>query len=287
MEDANISNALPTLFIPHGGGPCFFMDWTMGPPNTWQAMAQWLGQLGDSIGALPRAVLVISGHWEEPTFKVTASSKPPLLYDYHGFPKHTYALEYPAPGSPALARKVVELLEDDGLGSELDERRGLDHGVFIPFKLIYPQANIPIVALSLKAGLDPSKHIRAGAALAPLRHEGVLIVGSGMSYHNLRGLGSGSAQLQSEQFDKWLTGAVSEPNIDIRLELLEQWTAAPHARNAHPREEHLMPLMVVAGAAGNDPGKRIYADSIMGIKVSAYQFGPSLQHIGWKASSAA
>lgn len=286
MEETKISGALPTLFIPHGGGPCFFMDWTVGPPDTWRTMAQWLGQLGDSIGALPKAVLVISGHWEEAAFKVTASSKPPLLYDYHGFPKHTYALEYPAPGSPTLAREVVELLAGAGLTSQLDEHRGLDHGVFIPFKLIYPQANIPIVALSLKAGLDPLVHLRAGAALSPLRRAGVLIVGSGMSYHNLRGPSSGSAQLQSEKFDKWLTGAVSEPDTDIRLELLEQWTAAPHARNAHPREEHLMPLMVVAGAAGSDPGKRIYADSIMGIVVSAYQFGPSLQPIARAASAA-
>lgn len=250
-------------------------------------MATWLSQLGDSIGTLPKAVLVISGHWEEPTFKVTASSNPHLLYDYHGFPKHTYALEYPAPGSPELARTVSGLLRHAGLDAELDTTRGLDHGVFIPLKLIFPEANVPIVALSLKSSLDPTTHLRAGEALAGLRRQGVLIVGSGMSYHNLRGMGTGSAPLQSAKFDKWLTAAVTEGDISIRRELLEQWTAAPHARNAHPREEHLMPLMVAAGAAGNDRGRRIYTDSIMGVTVSAYQFGPSLVPARWSSVPAA
>ncbi len=245
----------------------------MGPPDTWHKMAGWLGGLGKSITPAPKAILVISGHWEEPQFTVTSSSHPPLIYDYSGFPPETYQLKYPAPGSPDLAERIVGLLTGAGIPARSDPERGFDHGVFIPFKVIYPQAEIPVVQLSLRAGLDPATHLEAGLALAPLRDEGVLIAGSGMSYHNMRGLMRGRILPESDQFDAWLTAAVCMPDPEARNKELKQWRLAPAARNAHPREEHLLPLMVAAGAAGEDVGSRIFTDRVMGATVSAYRFG--------------
>jgi len=271
MAQEHISKPLPTLFIPHGGGPCFFMDWN--PPDAWNKMAVWLSGLGSSLGVAPKAMVVISGHWEEADFTVTSNPKPPLIYDYFGFPARTYQIKYDAPGSPALAQRVQDLLEKAGIRSRSDGNRGFDHGVFIPLKVVYPKADIPIVQLSLKAGLDPEAHLAAGRALAPLRSEGILVVGSGMSYHNMRGLMSGKILPASDQFDAWLTAAVTAPEATVRNRDLVHWDQAPAAREAHPQEEHLMPLMVAAGAAGDNPGKHIFADRVMGATVSAYQFG--------------
>jgi len=267
------TSVLPTFYIPHGGGPCFFMDWTMGPADTWAKMAEWLRHLGDSLASRPKAVLVVSAHWEEVRFTLTGNSKPPLIYDYYGFPEHTYQLTYPAPGSPAVAERVQGLLEAAGMPASIDPSRGFDHGVFIPFKLIYANADIPVVQLSLRAGLDPASHIEAGRAIAPLRREGVLIVGSGMSYHNMRGFFAGGGEAASERFDEWLTQSVCEPNANLRNEKLKHWERAPAARASHPREEHLLPLMVAAGAAGDSPGRHIFSDQVMNATVSAYRFG--------------
>ncbi len=263
---------LPVLYIPHGGGPCFFMDWTMGPPDTWHRMAEWLRGVPELLGSTPQAVLVISGHWEEEPLAVTANPAPSLLYDYYGFPEHTYRLKYPAPGSPSLAARVGELLAEAGFPVKEDPARGFDHGVFIPFKLIYPHADVPVVQLSLRAGLDAGAHIRIGRALAPLRREGVLIVGSGMSFHNLRAFGP-AAGPPSDQFDEWLTNAVCAADAERRNNELAAWKHAPGARLAHPREEHLLPLMVSAGAAENQQGRKLFQDRVMGATVSAFGFG--------------
>ena len=264
---------LPTLFIPHGGGPCFFMEWTMGPPDTWRKMAEWLSQLGAAVGARPSALIVVSAHWEEAEFSVTESPRPPLLFDYYGFPEHTYRLSYPAPGSVELVARIKESLAEAGITARGNKQRGFDHGVFIPLKLIYPDGDIPIVQLSLKAGLVPEEHMAAGRALEPLRDEGVLIIGSGMSYHNMRGFGSTLATPAAEAFDAALTAVVCRPSSNTRNEGLGAWTSLPQARSAHPREEHLLPLMVAAGAAGDDAGRRIFSDHVMNVAVSAFQFG--------------
>ncbi len=270
METLSNLESLPTLFIPHGGGPCFFMDWD--PPDTWKAMGTWLAGLAGTIGVKPKAILVISGHWETPELSLTGSARPQLIYDYQGFPPHTYQLRYDAPGAPALAEQIAALLAKAGFPARVDASRGFDHGVFIPLKLVYPQAEIPVIQLSLKAGLDPRLHIDVGRALQSLRAQGVLIVGSGMSYHNLRGFGP-EFSAPSDEFDAWLTGAVCASDAAQRNQALQQWQAAPHARLAHPREEHLLPLMVASGAAGADLGRRIFTGRVMGVRVSAYRFG--------------
>ena len=262
----------PTIFIPHGGGPCFFMDWTMGPPDTWEKLRAWLESIAGSLPEQPESILVLSAHWEEPEFSVLTGAAPPLLFDYYGFPPHTYELTYPAPGAPGLAARVKGLLEHAGFTCLEEAERGFDHGVFIPLKVAYPDAEIPIVQLSLKAGLDPLEHVRVGEALAPLREEGVLILGSGMSPHNLdvfrKNLDMGET---SAEFDAWMAEACAlEP--ESRAEELSKWAEAPHARLMHPREEHLIPLMMVAGAAGESRGERVFSDYIMGGTVSAFRF---------------
>ncbi|MDZ7750735.1 MAG: class III extradiol ring-cleavage dioxygenase [Gammaproteobacteria bacterium] len=264
--------SLPTLFIPHGAGPCFFMEWK--PAGTWDRMAAWLSGMEAHVGTRPKAVVVVSAHWEAPAFTVNAARAPRLLYDYTGFPAHTYRLTWPAPGSPMLAGRIRSLLREAGLEAKEECRRGLDHGVFIPLKVAFPGADLPVVQVSLKRGLDPEVHLALGRALAPLRREGVLILGSGMSFHNMgRFRPEGSpVDMDSRRFDAWLeeTVALSQRERDLRL---SRWTEAPGARAAHPREEHLLPLHVVAGAAGDDTGELVFRDEIMGSVQSAFRFG--------------
>jgi len=265
---------LPTFYIPHGGGPCFFMEWPYASANPWTRLASWLSNLAASLDGKPRAVLVVSGHWEESPVAVNVQERPPLLYDYYGFPEHTYHLQYPAPGAPALAAQVRQLLAAAGIAARDEGARGLDHGVFVPFKLIYPQADVPMLQLSLQRGLDPATHLRLGAALAPLRAENVLIVGSGMSFHNLQIRSLDNVRIaDSERFDAWLTQSVCVTDARQRNAALLRWEAAPAARFAHPREEHLMPLLVAAGAAESDPGERVFSDRMLGWQISGFRFG--------------
>jgi len=266
---------LPTFYIPHGGGPCFFMDWTLmgGPADTWHKTAAWLRGVAASLPARPKAIVVISGHWEEPAFTASAAAKPGMIYDYTGFPPHTYQLQYPAPGAPALAERIIALLNAAGLPAHPDPARGFDHGVFIPFLLIFPDAKIPVVPLSLKEDLDPEEHLAAGRALEALRDEGVLIVGSGMSYHNMHAYRTPGATAPSEIFDAWLTETLGKGERAHRWKGLARWAEAPAGRNAHPREEHLLPLMVAAGAGGEAPGRRVFSDVVMMARISAFQFG--------------
>ena len=262
---------LPTFYIPHGGGPCFFMDWTMGPADTWDKMADWLRALSGTLPTTPKAILVISAHWEESVVTVASHANPPLKYDYYGFPEHTYQIKYPAPGAPDVAQQVQQLLKDAGIACQQDAQRGFDHGVFIPFKLIYPNADIPIVQLSLNSNLDPADHIALGKALAPLREQDILIVGSGLSFHNMGLLQTGGCGGHSDQFDQWLGETCTLPAAQ-RNKQLSQWKQAPSAVQSHPREEHLIPLMVVAGAA-QEPAEIVFNDRVLGAVVSAYRFG--------------
>jgi aromatic ring-opening dioxygenase catalytic subunit (LigB family) len=267
----------PTLFIPHGGGPCFFMDPMPGlPRDLWVGMTEYLAGIDRSLGMRPGAILVVSGHWERSPVTVNAAARPSLLFDYYGFPEHTYGLTYPAAGSPALAARARDLLAGAGIATDEDRERGLDHGVFVPLKVMYPEADVPLVQLSLDAGRDPAKHLAIGQALAPLRDERVLIVGSGMSYHNLREffLDRPASNRPAEEFDQWLNESISEADAERRAARLVAWLSAPGARAAHPTPEHLLPLLVVVGAAGGDEGTRTYHERLLGKPVAGFQFGP-------------
>jgi aromatic ring-opening dioxygenase catalytic subunit (LigB family) len=241
-------------------------------PHGFDHLKAYLTGLLDTLPARPEAFLVITGHWEEQVPTVSTATAPPMLFDYYGFPPHTYDLKYPAPGAPDLAEKVRVLLTGAGIATATDSRRGFDHGVFVPFLIIDPEAHIPVVMLSLQQNLDPAFHIAVGKAIAPLRGEGVLIVGSGNTFHNLRAIYDGRTG-PSAAFDAWLDEAIAGTDAERRNASLEQWAKAPHARECHPREEHLLPLMVVAGAALTDVGRRVYHDNVGGKLASGFAFG--------------
>lgn len=265
------STRMPTWFVPHGAGPCFFMDWN--PADAWHRMADYLKGAAATLPRCPAAIVMVSAHWLQPAFTVTSGAAPELIYDYAGFPKHTYDLQYPAPGAPELARRITRLLGQAALPSGQDARRGFDHGMFIPMLLMFPDADIPVVQLSLVNSLDPAVHLQAGRALSALRDEGVLIIGSGMSFHNMRGYGDPRFAPISDEFDGWLTHAVAAP-WQQRHQALVEWAMAPAARLCHPprAEEHLLPLLVVAGAAGEDAGRRVFSDRVMETTLSAFSF---------------
>jgi aromatic ring-opening dioxygenase catalytic subunit (LigB family) len=233
-------------------------------------MAAFLRSLPDRLPARPDAILLVSGHWETEGFAFTASPQPPLIYDYYGFPPHTYELRYDVSGDPGLAGRASALLTGAGLAASIDPERGLDHGVFVPLKVAWPDADVPVVEMSVDRGLDPRLHIKAGRALAPLRDQNVLIVGSGMSYHNMRGYGDPRSTPPSQAFDRWLVAAV-EADAGARADLLTHWAEAPGGRSSHPREEHLIPLMVAAGA-GDGTGQQIYGEKVLETAISGFRF---------------
>jgi aromatic ring-opening dioxygenase catalytic subunit (LigB family) len=264
------STRYPVLFVSHGGGP---WPWVEGMKEMFARTAREFAALPARLPGKPKAVLVITGHWEAPEFSVSTAQRPPMDYDYSGFPEHTYHLQYPAPGSPGLAHHVRELLAAAGIRSLEDPHRGLDHGTFVPLALMYPQADVPVVLLSLKSSYDPAEHVRAGEAIAPLRDEEVLIMGSGLTYHNMSGFGRPSSTAPAEAFEEYLHQAISQRDATVRNRMLVHWESAPAARLAHPREDHLMPLMVVAGAAQADAGERIFVDRVMQVPMASYRFG--------------
>lgn len=263
---------LPTYFISHGGGPWPWLKDDM--PFDMSTLEESLQRIPRELENAPRAILVVSAHWEEPEFTVQTNPNPPMLYDYGGFPEFTYHISYPAPGSPAVAARVTDLLGAAGIAARQDGDRGFDHGVFAPLYAAYPDADVPILQLSLKAGYDPEEHLAAGRALAPLRDENVLIIGSGLSYHDLGKFGP-SGTHASREFDDWLAPTLTESAPALRTQALRDWDQAPSARAAHPMEDHLIPLMVAIGAAEDESGVRIYYQNDFAgfITSSSYRFG--------------
>lgn len=263
--------ALPTYYLSHGGGPWPFMKEQFG--GQYDRLEASLQDIPRQLGVTPKAVLVVSAHWEGAQFEVSAAAQPPMLYDYYGFPAHTYQVQYRAPGAPALAARVKALLDGAGHPARLDPERGFDHGTFCALYPIYPRADVPVVQLSIRRDYDPLAHVEAGRALAALRREGVLIVGSGLSYHNLRLFGPAGGAA-SHQFDAWLRESMALAPAE-RLARLLAWQQAPAARQAHPREDHLLPLMTVLGAAEDEAASTVYhEDDFFGaLAVSSFRFG--------------
>ena len=258
---------MPALYIPHGGGPSFFM--TGERKQLFQQTEDFLRDIDQHLPAKPSAILIITAHWEARVPSFTSGSNPALIYDYYGFPPETYALQYPAPGQPALAAQAAQLLQQAGFSALADPEYGWDHGVFIPLKVMYPQADIPVVAMSLQANLDPVLHSQLGRALSSLRDEGVLILGSGMSYHNLRDF-AGQAP-SSYAFHDWLDQALSG-DWQTRTDQLSRWRSAPGGVASHPREEHLLPLMIASGAGSDAPGRAIWRGAIGPTCAGAWAF---------------
>lgn len=254
------------LFVPHGGGPMPLL----GDPEQ-ASLTQFLQTVPARLGQ-PEAIVMISAHWEMPVPHVTAGAWPELIYDYGGFPPEAYAIKYPAPGAPALAAEIAGLLTAQGVPCEQDAYRGFDHGMFVPLKLMYPDADIPVIQLSLLTNLDAGAHIALGQALAPLRDRNLLIVGSGMTFHNLRAFfapGLVSAA-DNHSFEDWLRDVcTSDMPESERARQLAHWMQAPGGVKCHPRPEHLLPLQVCYGMAGSK-AQCIFDDTVIGKRVTGY-----------------
>ena len=227
MTDHNETLA-PVMYIPHGGGPLPLL----GDPGHEELVA-YLSRISERI-ATPGAILVVSAHWETATVSLGATESPPLIYDYYGFPEESYKIAYPAPGAPALRDQVVQLLSDAGIASQVEEERGLDHGVFVPLKIMFPNAEVPCLQLSLLEHLNPMEHISLGEALAPLRRQNVMILGSGMSFHNMGVFRSHlpEAGPRSEAFDDWLNEVCCDSGLSDqeRKKRLMNWAETPDGR---------------------------------------------------------
>ena len=258
------------LYIPHGGGPLPLLD---NPGH--RSLTRFL-KLHPSNMRKPDAIVVISAHWEEAEIAISAATAPPMLFDYSGFPAQTYEYQYPAPGHPQLAERLQGLLQQAGISARLDDQRGFDHGLFVPLMLMYPDADIPCVQVSLSASLDAGVHIDIGKALAPLNAENLLLLGSGFSFHNMQALMSKRDDRPDSRnlaFEDWLAQTCTDPDLNEqqRTQRLSDWQLAPEARYCHPREEHLLPLHVCYGMAQR-PARSVFHDSVAGFITSAYQW---------------
>jgi 4,5-DOPA dioxygenase extradiol len=233
---------MPSIFLSHGAPTLPLTDT---PART------FLRGLGRTLGR-PKAILVISAHWETATPTVSAVDRNDTIHDFYGFPRALYDMRYPAPGAPATATRVAELLQAAGLPCAVDRRRGLDHGAWVPLILMYPEADIPVLQLSVQTHLGPDHHLRIGRALAPLRDEGVLIIGSGSFTHDLsefRGHGvNDPAPPWVNAFADWFQAALTDMRTDALIDYRKQ---APFGVKNHPTEEHLMPLFAALGAGGD------------------------------------
>tara|TARA_A100001015_G_scaffold292871_1_gene368719 strand:- start:807 stop:1607 length:801 start_codon:yes stop_codon:yes gene_type:complete len=251
-----------TVFISHGGGPLP----VLGDPGHAE-MISTLKKLAEELPR-PKAILVISAHWEANHPTVTSASKPGMMYDYEGFPDEAYQLQYPSPGEPELADKVVSALMDAGIAAESSPERPYDHGLYTPLMLMYPEADIPAIQLSLVKGLDPDEHLRIGEALQGLDYDDLLIIGSGFSFHNMRAFfipESPDMHAANAAFQNWLEETCMSKELpeEERRTRLQHWAEAPSARYCHPREEHLLPLHVCYGIAGRAADEYI-ATTILG-----------------------
>ncbi len=266
-EPISLENKAKIVYLSHGGGPLPILG-DVGH----QAMVDFMTRLPSQLNK-PDAILVISAHWEESAATLLGAKNPTMFYDYYGFPAKAYEINYPAPGSPELANRIAGILQKNNIATRIDPQRGFDHGLFIPLKMMYPQADIPSLQLSLLRGLNPAAHLALGKALRELMNENILVIGSGFSFHNLRAFswqGNGTPDPANDAFQNWLIQVCTGPEAQTeREQRLIEWERAPSARYCHPREEHLLPVHVCLGMAGK-PAKLIFDDQILGKRSVAF-----------------
>lgn len=256
---------MQTLFLSHGSPMLALED----APTT-----RFMRNVSSAFSR-PKAILVASAHWESKEPMITGAQRPVTIHDFYGFPPELYALRYPAQGNPELAARVKALLSKASFNAEIDNKRGLDHGVWNPLLLMYPAADIPVVELSVQPTRDANWHYSIGAALAPLRDEQVLIVGSGNLTHNLREAFHGHYEKVPtwvSDFARWVAEKIAEKDHES---LLDWQTLAPHAKQNHPTVEHFLPFFVALGAAGKSAiARRLHQETDMGVlAMDAYGFG--------------
>lgn len=261
--------SITTAYISHGGGPLPLLENSIGTGGVGDANHQEMIEVLKSITLdiqRPDAIVVISAHWEENDTQVTAGNKPSLIYDYYGFPESAYTLQYPALGIPDLSASIVAGLQAQGIEATANPSRGFDHGMFVPLTIMYPEADIPCIQVSLTADLNAAKHIALGRALRHIldaydNDKHVLVLGSGSSFHNMRGFfdSSASANKKAGDFNQWLQDTMQSSVISEieRGQTLSAWKNAPHGIFAHPREEHLLPLHVCYGVNERKADKAI------------------------------
>jgi aromatic ring-opening dioxygenase catalytic subunit (LigB family) len=267
MVQSRIEKKAQIVYCSHGGGPMPIL----GDPGH-KLMVDFMKQLPSQL-TKPDAILVISAHWEESAATLLGAKYPELFYDYYGFPEEAYEITYPAPGNQELSDRIAGLLSNKHITARIDLKRGFGHGLFIPLILMYPEADIPSLQLSLLRGLDPTANIALGKALAELMNENILIIGSGFSFHNLNAFFEqdfGAPDPANEAFQNWLIETCTSPISQIEREKrLVEWEKAPSARYCHPREEHLLPLHVCVSMA-DKPAKLIFDDLIFGKRAVAF-----------------
>jgi 4,5-DOPA dioxygenase extradiol len=257
---------LPTLFISHGSPMHAINAGAAG--EAWTALARKLPK--------PKAVLMVTAHWESNLPMLSGNAKPSMIYDFGGFPDTLYKMNYPAPGAPELAAKAQALLKVAGITAGIDGCRGFDHGTWVPLLKMYPNADMPIVQLSVQSAMSPQHHLNVGSALTSLTHEGVLIIGSGHLTHNLRDWmqtrGQTTPVLYAQKFQRWVFDRLAAHDVEA---LTRYRVDAPEAIRAHPTEEHFLPLFVALGAAGENAKSTRVFDGFEGaaLAMDAYQFG--------------
>lgn len=253
-------SSMPVLYLPHGGGPLPLLN----DPGH-RELTAFLRTIPQQIPT-PQVILMISAHWEHDVAAISSASQPEMIFDYYGFPPESYTYQYPAPGAPDTAQHIAALLQQAGIEHTLDPERGYDHGTFVPLMLMYPEANIPVVQVSLLNHLDAAQHLALGKALAPLRDQGVFIVGSGLSFH------ADGSVAESLAFDQWLTETLVKKPWQEAWESLANWEQAPAARACHRREEHLLPVHVCLGAASEtqQPAQQVFSGTFYGKHISGY-----------------
>ena len=263
-----MSSGTQVLFLSHGGGPLPLL----GDPGH-REMVSCLSNITKELHK-PEAIVVISAHWEASAFRVHTAKQSPLLYDYYGFPEESYQIQYPCPGQPDLAQDIIAALNAAGLPCAEETQRGLDHGVFVPLTIMYPEADIPCLQISLGNHLNAQSHLQLGEALRALMGKNVLVIGSGFSFHNMAAFfspGGSQHQTLNQQFEAWLreTCGPSELSHSQRWQRLAQWQHAPGAQYCHPREEHLIPLHVCYGLA-QQPANQVFSVPILNVQSSMY-----------------
>lgn len=267
MGKSNLNHNSQIIYFSHGGGPLPILD-----DSSHYQMIKFMKDIPSKIQK-PDSIIVFSAHWEEDIVTIQSGKEPEIMYDYYGFPEPTYSIKYPCKGDSELALKIAKLFKSNDIKYRLDDKRPYDHGSYIPLKMMYPNADIPVVQISLHHNLDPLTHLNIGKVLRPILEDNILIIGSGFSFHNMQKFDFAGKNIEdslNNQFqDKLIKICCSEKDEEKKWEYLIEWEKISGARYCHPREEHLLPLLVCVGLS-KDVGTKVFDNYILGKRATAF-----------------